>query len=88
MQAQTALTLHALEKPGSVRIARLQQEIEVATSTNLVEVTGGGTIAVNVDKGFVSRADTEWKIAGTLPSASGATAPPFFGSIKVSVSAN
>lgn len=88
MQAQTTLTMDALERQGNARIARLQQEIEVVTSTSLVHVTGGGTIAVNIDRGFVSGADTEWKIAGTLPSASGTTAPPFFGSIKVSVSAN
>lgn len=88
LQAQTTLTMQALEKPGKDRIARLQQAVEVATSTSLVQVTGGGNIAVNVDRGFVSGADTEWKIAGTLPASAGATAPPFFGSIKVSVSAN
>jgi hypothetical protein len=70
------------------RIARLKQSIDVATSTSQVKVTGGGTIDVNVDRGFVSGIDTEWNISGVLPTAAGAAqSPPFYGSIKISVTA-
>jgi hypothetical protein len=90
LRAKTTLTLRRLDKQGNDRIARLQQDIAVDTATSTVQMTGGGTIDVNVDRGFVSSTDTEWKISGTLPAKTTDTAqaPPFYGSIKLSVTAN
>ncbi len=88
LEARVNITLHALDMKVGDRIARLKQSIDVATSTSQVKVTGGGTIDVNVDRGFVSGIDTEWNISGVLPTAAGAAqSPPFYGSIKISVTA-
>jgi len=81
--------LRAIEKKGPDRIAHLTQEIDVATTTSQMKVTGGGSIDVNLDKGFVSGTNVEWKISGSIQNnATGRPSPPFFGSIKISVSAN
>ena len=88
LEAKTTLKLRALDKQGDNRIARLQQDIEVATATTAIQMTGGGTIDVNLDRGFVSGTETEWKISGTMQQKGGAPGPPFFGSIRVSVLAN
>jgi len=90
LEARIKLNLKGVDKKGPDRIARLQQWIDVLTTTSTLTITGGGRIDVNLDKGFVSGTDSEWKIAGVMPrSDSSAAAPvPFFGSIKISVSAN
>jgi hypothetical protein len=90
LKARTTLTLRRLDKQGNDRIARLHQDISVDTATTAVQMTGGGTIDVNVDRGFVSSTDTEWKISGTLPAKTtdAAQAAPFYGSIKLSVTAH
>ena len=88
LQAETTLKLRALDKQGDSRIARLQQDIAVATATTTIQITGGGTIDANLDRGFVSGTETEWKISGTMQQKDGTPGPPFFSSIKVSVSAN
>jgi hypothetical protein len=89
LQARTTLTLRAINKKGPDRIAHLTQEIDVATTTSQVKVTGGGSIDVNLDKGYVSATDIEWKISGSIQnSAAGRQSPPFFGTIKITVSAN
>jgi hypothetical protein len=88
LAAKTTLRLRAVEKRGQERIARLQQAIEVATSTTQIQVTGGGTIDVNLDRGFVSGTETEWKITGTMPANDSTPGAPFFGSIKINVTAN
>jgi len=52
-------------------------------------VSGGGTIDVNVDRGFVAATETEWNISGVVSAASDkAQFPPVHASIKISVSAN
>jgi hypothetical protein len=89
LEARINLTLRAIDQKGGDRIARLDQRIEVATTTSQVKMSGGGTIDVNLDKSFVSATDTEWKISGALPKTTGAAQPsPFYGSIKISVAAN
>jgi hypothetical protein len=87
LQAKTTLRLRALDKQGNSRIARLQQDINIETATSTIQMTGGGTIDVNVDRGFVSGTDTEWKFSGTMPMKDATQGPPFSGSIKISVSA-
>ena len=88
LAAKTTLKLRAVEKRGQDRIARLQQAIEVATATTQTQMTGGGTIDVNLDRGFVSGTETEWKISGTMQTKDSTPGPPFFGSIKINVIAN
>jgi hypothetical protein len=88
LQAKTTLKMRALDKQGKSRIARLQQDVNIDTSTSTIQMTGGGTIDVNLDRGFVSATDTEWKITGTMPMKDATQGPPFVGSIKISVSAN
>ena len=88
LEARTTLRLRSLEMRGQDRIARLQQDIEVATATSLVQITGGGTIDVNLGRGFVSGTETEWRISETMPVKDSTEGPPFFGSIKISVTAN
>jgi hypothetical protein len=88
LEARVNLTLSAIDKKGKDRVARLQQRIDVQTTTSQLKMTGGGTIDVNLDRGFVASTDTEWKISGVVPGASGgAQSPPFYGSIKISVMA-
>ena len=87
LEAKTTLKMRALDRQADNRIARLQQDIEVATATTTIQMTGGGTIDVNLDRGFVSGTDTEWKISGTMQTKEAAEGPPFFGSIKINVSA-
>ncbi len=88
LEAKTTLKMRALDNQNGSRIARLQQDIDVATATTTIQVTGGGTIDVNLDRGFVSGTDTEWKISGTMPLKGATQDMPFFGSIKISVLAN
>ncbi|MEO7792903.1 MAG: hypothetical protein ABIX28_25425 [Vicinamibacterales bacterium] len=88
LAAKTTLKLRAVEKRGPDRIARLQQSIEVATATTQIQMMGGGTIDVNLDRGFVSGTETEWKISGTMQTKDSTPGPPFFGSIKINVTAN
>jgi hypothetical protein len=88
LQAKTTLKMRALDRQGDSRIARLQQDIDVDTATSTVQMSGGGTIDINLDRGFVSNTDTEWKISGTMPMKDATQGPPFYGSIKISVSAN
>jgi hypothetical protein len=90
LEAKVNVTLRAVDRQGRDRIAHLQQAIDVTTSTSQVKVTGGGTMDVNLERGFMSAADTEWRIAGTMPSPNGAAASgtPFFGSIKIRVNAH
>jgi hypothetical protein len=88
VQAKTKLQLRTLEKHGQDRIAKLQQTINVDTSTSKIQMSGGGTIDVNVDRGFVSGTATEWKISGTMDGREGTAGSPFFGSIKINVTAN
>lgn len=89
LQARTTLTLRAIDQKGQDRIAHLRTDVDVATETSQVKVTGGGTIDVNVDKGFVSGTDIEWKMSGTVSSNTpGQQLPPFSGSIRIAVSAN
>ena len=89
LQARTTVTLSAIEKKGADRIARLKQDVSVATSTSQMNVTGGGTMDVNIDRGFVTGTDIEWKISGSVQTSNaGQQSPPFYGSIKISVSAN
>ena len=87
LQAKTTLRMRAIEKRGDGRITRLQQDINVDTATSTTQMTGGGTIDVNVDRGFISGADIEWKISGTMPMKGTTEATPFSGSIKISVAA-
>jgi hypothetical protein len=88
LETRVNLTLRAIDKKGNDRVARLTQRIDVATETSQLKVTGGGTIDVNLDGGFVSATDTEWEISGTAPAGTGAKpSPPFYGSIKIRVSA-
>lgn len=86
--AKTTLKMRALDKQKNSRIARLQQDITVDTATTTIQITGGGNIDVNLDRGFVSSTETEWKISGTIPMKDATQGPPFYGSIKISVSAN
>lgn len=88
LRAKTTLKMRALDKQGNSRIARLQQDINIDTSTTTIQMTGGGTIDVNVDRGFISGTDTEWKMSGTMPTKEAMPELPFSGSIKISVSAN
>jgi hypothetical protein len=89
LQARTTVALRAIEKKGPDRIAHLTLNTDVATTTSQVKVSGGGTMDINLDQGFVSGTDIEWKISGTMPAtAAGQQSPPFFGSIKITVSAN
>ena len=89
LEARINLTLRAIDKKGGDRIARLDQRIDVATTTSQVKMSGGGTIDVNLDKGFVSGTETEWKISGVVPATNGAAqSPPFYGSIRISVATN
>ena len=88
LQAKTRLKMRALDKQGGSRVAQLQQDIDVDTATSTIQVTGGGLIDVNLDRSFISGAETEWKISGTMPPKGGTQGPPFFSSIKISVSAN
>jgi hypothetical protein len=89
MQARSTITLRAINKKGSDRIAHLQEDIEVATSTSQLKMTGGGTLDVNLDKGYVSGTDVEWKISGMIPSdTAGQQSPPFYGTFRIGVSAN
>jgi hypothetical protein len=89
MQGRTTVTLRAIDRKGTDRIAHLQEDIEVDTATSQLKVTGGGTIDVNLDKGFVSATDIHWTMSGTIPNNNtGQSSPPFYGSIKISVSAN
>jgi len=87
LAAKTTLRLRGVEQRGQDRIARLQQAIDVATATAEMQITGGGTIDVNLDRGFVSGTETEWKISGTMPMKASTPALPFFGSIKINVTA-
>jgi hypothetical protein len=88
LQAKTTLKMRALDKQGDSRIARLQQDISVNTATSTIQMTGGGTIDVNLDRGFVSHTNTEWKMSGTMPMKDASQGLPFSGSIKINVSAN
>jgi hypothetical protein len=89
LQARTTLTLRSIEKKGPDRIAHLKLDTDVATATSQVKVAGGGSMDINLDEGFVSGTDIEWKISATMPAnAAGQQSLPFFGSIKISVSAN
>jgi hypothetical protein len=87
LEARTTLKLRAVDRQGGSRIARLEQAIDVATATTTIQITGGGTADVNLDRGFVSGAQTEWKMSGTMPQKNGTPGPPFFGSFKISVNA-
>lgn len=89
LQARTTLTMRALDKLGTDRVAHLQQDIAVVTGTSQLQMSGGGTIDVNVDRGFVSGTDVEWKISGEIPTGNAQSpSAPFHGSIKISLSAN
>ena len=89
VEAAVNLTLRSVEKKGNDRIAHMQQRIDVATATTDVKISGGGTIDVNLDGGFVSATDTEWIFSGVIPATTGgAQPPPFYGSIKINVTAN
>jgi hypothetical protein len=89
LNARSTIMLRALDTKLSDRIAHLQQTINIDTTSSQVNITGGGTIDVNISQGFMSAAETEWKISGLMPAAQGAAASrPFFGSIKIRVSAN
>jgi hypothetical protein len=89
MEARTTVTLRAIDRTAGERIARLVDTIQVGTSSAQLKVSGGGTIDVNLDRGFVSGTETEWKLSGTIPTVAGAApSPPFFGSIKIRLSAN
>jgi hypothetical protein len=89
LQARTTLTLRAIDRKGPDRIARLKQDIDAPSSTSQIKVTGGGSIDINLNRGFVSGTDVEWKISGTMPATGVGQQPlPFFGSIKITVSAN
>jgi hypothetical protein len=89
LQARTTLTLRAIDHKDHDRIAHLRTDVDVATETSQVKVTGGGTIDVNVDKGFVSATDIEWKMSGTVPATTpDQQSPPFYGSVRIAVSAN
>jgi hypothetical protein len=89
-QTQTATTLRAVEKEGSDRIARFEQHIDTTAQTDKVKVTGGGTIDVNLDRGFVSASTTEWNFSGTEAIARTSSAQPATvrGSLKVTVAAH
>jgi hypothetical protein len=88
LTASSTVTLRGIDK-GPSRIAHLQQAIDVSTATSQVKVEGGGTVDVDVDRGFVAGTNVEWRISGTMPTPDGAQAmPPFFGSIKVRVNAH
>jgi hypothetical protein len=87
LEAKTTLRLRAVDKQGGSRIARLQQDIDVVTATSTIQITGGGTMDVNLDRGFVSDAATEWKMSGTMPQKNAPQGVPFFGSFKISVQA-
>jgi hypothetical protein len=88
LQAKTTVTLQQLKTQDNGRTARLQHAIEIDTSTSQMQVSGGGTVDVNVDRGFVSDSTTTWKIAGTMPARKATPPQPFFGTIKLTVSAN
>ena len=89
MGARTTVTLRAVDKKGPDRIAHLREDIEVDTATTQLKVTGGGTIDVNLDKGFVSATDIQWTMSGTIPTSNpGQQSPPFYGTVKITVSAN
>jgi len=86
IEARTNVTLQGIEKSGNDRIAHLQQRIDVATTTSQVTMSGGGTIDVNLDRGFVSGTNTEWIISGAGSSSAGAPqSPAFYGTIKISM---
>ena len=85
LSAKTTLKLRALDKQRAARIARLQQDIDVDTATTTMQVTGGGTLDVNLDRGFVSGADVEWKLQGTVQLQPSQPAPPFWATIKIGV---
>jgi hypothetical protein len=88
LEAKVSLTLNAVERRGQERIAKLSQRVDVATSTSQLKISGGGTIDVNLDRGFVTASDTEWKIAGSVPDSTGTKqSPPLYGSIRIIVSA-
>lgn len=89
-QTRTVTTLRAVETKGNDRIARFEQRIETDGKTQL-DVTGSGTIDVNLDRGFVSASTTEWNFVGegSAAAASAKTPPgPFRGTIKVSLAAH
>jgi hypothetical protein len=91
VQANTTLTLRSIEGTGKDRTARMVQRIEVATETSTLKMSGGGTIDVNVARGFVSANDTEWVISGAMPGAAGGTdahAVNFYATIRMTASAN
>ena len=62
---QTVLTLRAIDTRGKVRIARLDQRIESVGDSEQMKVTGGGTVELNLDRGFVSSSSTEWTLTGS-----------------------
>jgi hypothetical protein len=88
LQAKTTVTLQQLKNQANGRTARLQHDIGIDTSSSQVQISGGGTMDVNVDRGFVSDSTTAWKIVGTMPARKATPAQPFFGTIKLTVSAN
>jgi hypothetical protein len=88
LEARTNLSLRSIDTRGTDRVARLHQSIDVATTTSQVTMSGGGTIDVNLDRGFVTGANTEWRISGVIPTSGAGQSPPFYGSFKISISAN
>jgi hypothetical protein len=90
-QTRTATTLRAVEKNGGDRVARLEQLIQSAGSTDLLKVKGTGTIEVNLDRGFVAATTTEWSFEGDDKMAQTGTASPLgavHGTIRVTVASH
>jgi hypothetical protein len=75
-QTRTVITLHSVETTAGNRIAHLQQRTESAGDTSQVTVNGGGTIDIDVTRGFVAASSLQWTIAGELRGGQGAATPP------------
>lgn len=90
LQARTTIRLRAIEGEGKTRTARVLQDMDVATETATLKVSGGGSIDINLERGFIAANTTEWNIAGEVPAPPGSAAStmPVFASMKIVVSAH
>jgi hypothetical protein len=88
-QTQTSTTLRAVNQSGSDRVAHFEQRIESTTPSDVLKVNGGGTIEVNLDRGFVLASETEWSFSGNTGAIQPTTAQSgsVRGTIKVTVAA-